>query len=149
MKANLKRIFVALLALCFTAITIAPVSASTADGNEIMPLYNNTESASGSFTISSTGLSTINYKYYGISGITTKAVITTYIQKKSLGLFWTRVDIGATDDEWVDTINSYSGSKKRTYQLSKTGKYRVTINFKIYGSGGSADEIPRTYEASY
>ena len=98
MKANLKRIFVALLALCFTAITIAPVSASTADGNEIMPLYNNTESASGSFTISSTGLSTINYKYYGISGITTKAVITTYIQKKSLGLFWTRVDIGATDD---------------------------------------------------
>lgn len=145
----LKSIFAVLMVMCLFLVTFVPVSAATADGNEIMPLYNNTESASGSFSISSSGLATINYRYYGINGTTTKAVITTYIQKKTLGLFWTRVDIGTTDDEWVDTINSYTGSKKRTYQLSKTGKYRVTIKFKIYGSGGSADEITRTYEASY
>ena len=149
MKQNFKRIIVALLVICFTITPINSVYAAKYIDNDIMPLYNNTDSVSGSFSINSTGLSTINYRFYGISGTTTKAIITTYIEKRTLGFFWTRVDIGTTDNEWIDTINSYNGSKKRTFQLSKNGTYRVNIKFKIYGSGGSADEITKVYEDSY
>lgn len=149
MRKQIKRIFVAFLILCLSVVPISPVSAAVADGNEIMPLYNNVSNASANLSINSSGKMTITYQYYGSSSVTTKAVITTYIEKKTLGLFWTRVDIGTTNDEWVDTRyeSSYNGS--RTYQLSSTGKYRVTVNYKIYGTGGAADEIECQSQASY
>ena len=117
--------------------------------DEITPYYNNTSTVSGSLNINSTGLTTIQYRYIGIPDVTTKAVITSYLEKKTLGLFWRRVDIGNTNDEWVDTINKSSYSGSRTHQLSSTGKYRVTIVYTIYGSGGSADEITKQYESTY
>jgi len=117
--------------------------------DEITPYYNNASTVSGNFSINANGLATITYNYIGIPNVTTKAVITSYLEKKTLGLFWRRVDIGTTDDEWVDTINKSSYSGNRTHQLSSTGKYRVTIIYTIYGSGGSADEIMKQYEVSY
>ena len=149
MKKIIKRIFVAMLILCLTIVPLSPVSAAVADGNEIMPYYNNVKSASTVISINSNGKLTITYSYSGSPSITTKAVITTYIEKKTLGLFWTRVDIGTTNDEWVDTKyeSTYVGS--RTHQLSSTGTYRVTVIYKIYGTGGSADEIERQVTASY
>ena len=149
MKKIIKRIFVAILILCLTIVPLSPVSAAVADGNEIMPYYNNVKSASTVISINSNGKLTITYSYSGSPSITTKAVITTYIEKKTLGLFWTRVDIGTTNDEWVDTINSYSYSGTRTYQLSSKGTYRVTTVYKIYGSGGAADEIECKAQDSY
>lgn len=149
MKKIVKRIFVAMLILCLTIVPFSPVSAAVADGNEIMPYYNNVKSASTVISINTNGKLTITYSYSGSPSITTKAVITTYIEKKTLGLFWTRVDIGTTNDEWVDTINSYSYSGTRTYQLSSKGTYRVTTIYKIYGSGGAADEIECKAQDSY
>lgn len=149
MKKQIKRIFVALLVLCLSIIPISPVSAAVADGNEIVPLYNNVSSATANVSINNSGKMTITYQYYGSSAVTTKAVITTYIEKKTLGLFWTRVDIGTTDDEWVDTKYDPSYNGSRTYQLSSTGTYRVTVNYKIYGTGGSADEIKCQAQDSY
>lgn len=149
MKKHMKRIFVAMLILCLTIVPLSPVSAAVADGNEIMPMYNNVSSASANISINSSGKLTISYRYVGSSAVTTKAVITTYIEKKTLGLFWTRVDIGTTNDEWVDTKydSTYIGS--RTHQLSSTGTYRVTVIYKIYGTGGSADEIECRAQDSY
>ena len=149
MKKIIKRIFVAILILCLTIVPLSPVSAAVADGNEIMPMYNNVSSASANISINNSGKMTITYQYYGSAAVTTKAVITTYIEKKTLGLFWTRVDIGTTNDEWVDTKydSTYIGS--RTYQLSSTGTYRVTVIYKIYGNGGSADEIKCQAQDSY
>lgn len=149
MKKQVKRIFVAMLILCLTIVPLSPASAAVADGNEIMPMYNNVGSATATINISSSGKLTIGYQYSGYSSITTKAVITTYIEKKTLGLFWTRVDIGQTNDEWVDTINDYRYTGSRTYQLSSSGTYRVTVIYKIYGSGGSADEIECQAKDSY
>ncbi len=149
MKKQIKRMFVAILVLCLSIVPLCPVSAAIAEGNEIMPLYNNTSSASATMSINSSGKMTITYRYSGYSSITTKAVITTYIQKKTLGLFWTRVDIGQTNNEWVDTINDYKYTGTRTYQLSSSGTYRVTVVYKIYGSGGSADEIECQVTDSY
>lgn len=149
MKKRIKRFVTAILVLCLSIIPLSPVSAATATPEEIMPMYNNVGSATATININSSGKLTIGYQYSGYSSITTKAVITTYIEKKTLGLFWTRVDIGQTDDEWVDTINDYRYTGSRTYQLSSSGTYRVTVIYKIYGSGGSADEIECQMKDSY
>lgn len=150
MNKSIKKMLAAILTLCLFVVPICSVSVSAAiPQNEIMPLYNNVNTATANLAITNSGKLTINYTYAGFSGVTTKAVITTYIEKKFLGLFWTRVDIGTTNDEWVDTIYDYRYTGSRTFQLSSSGTYRVTVNFKIYGSGGSADVIERQKTITY
>lgn len=148
MRKTVKKMLAAILTLCLIVVPIGSVSAATPN-NDIMPLYNNVNTATANLDVTNNGKLTINYTYAGFSGVTTKAVITTYIEKKTLGLFWTRVDIGTTNDEWVDTINNYRYTGSRTYQLSSSGTYRVTVNFKIYGSGGTADVIEKDIKFSY
>lgn len=117
--------------------------------DEAVPYYNNVDTVNSAASISSSGVLTVNNRYKGSSSTTTKAVITTYVERKVLGLFWSRVDIGQTDDEWVDTIYSYEYSGSHSVQLEKTGTYRVTVEFVIYGSGGSADTITKEIERTY
>ena len=147
MTKRLTGIISAFLIMCLFVVPLSPVSAATEEG--IMPRYNNVSNATANASISDSGKLTITYKYTGSSSITTKAVITTYIEKKFLGLFWRRVDIGTTDDQWVDTINNYKYSGSRTHQLSSTGTYRITVIYKIYGTGGAADEITCQGTGSY
>ena len=149
MKKIITRVLATILTLCLSVVPFCSISVTAATQEEIVPLYNNVNTATANLDVTDSGKLTINYKYAGFSGITTKAVITTYIEKKTLGLFWTRVDIGTTNDEWVDTINNYRYTGSRTHQLSSSGTYRVTVNFKIYGSGGSADVIEKDIKFSY
>lgn len=116
---------------------------------EIIPRYNNVSYAESNVTISSSGKMNITNSFSGSASVFSRAVITTYVERKTLGLFWTRVDIGQTDDEWVDTIytNVYSGT--HSHQLEKAGTYRVTVEYVIYGSGGAADTITREIEKTY
>ena len=149
MKKLINRILVTVLALCVSIIPFCSISASAATQWDVMPLYNNTASVTTAMNINDSGIMTISYQYSGYPAATTKAVITTYIEKRTLGLFWSRVDIGTTGDEWVDTINDYRYTGSRTYQLPSSGTYRVTVVYKIYGSGGSADEIEYRSKDSY
>lgn len=149
MRGRIKKILATLLVLCLSIVPFFSVSAAAVTQEEVMPLYNNTASVTTAMNINSSGKMTISYQYSGYPSTTTKAVITTYIEKKTLGLFWSRVDIGTTDDQWVDTINDYRYTGSRTYQLSSSGTYRVTVVYKIYGSGGSADEIEYQAKDSY
>ncbi len=140
-----RRIFVALQVLLLFVTMIFPAYAA----GEITPYYNNVSTARTTASVSSSGLLTINNRYNGFEGETTKAVITTYIEKKVLGLFWTRVDIGITDDQWVDTVYNYTYSGSHTFQLTSGGTYRVTVTFVVSGTGGAADEIVKTQEVTY
>lgn len=149
MKKHIKRILAITLMLCLCGMPVFSVSAASNSENEVMPYLNNAATVSTDMSINSSGKMTITYNVTGYSSLTTKIVITTYIEKRTLGLFWTRVDNGQTDDQWVDTIKNYRYSGSRTYQLSSTGTYRVTVIYKIYGSGGAADEIERQAKASY
>ena len=150
-----KRLITTLLVLCMSILAVQPAAAANIStqyvnaNDEIMPLYNNVGTVNSNMSINSSGKMTINYKYTGSPSTTTKAVITTYIEKRTLGLFWSRVDIGEPDNQWVDTIKDYSYYGSRTYQLSSTGTYRVTITYKIYGTGGSADTITSEIKDSY
>lgn len=138
-----------MLAMLQVILLFFGLISSVSAAGEITPYYNNVMTVRTTATISESGLLTIKNSYTGIQGETTKAVITTYVEKKILGLFWSRVDLGITDDQWVDTIYNYTYSGTHSVQLESTGTYRITATFIISGTGGAADEIEKTYEATY
>lgn len=143
-KNTMTVVTVILCLLLATQMLVQPVAAVT-----VTPLFNNVLSVSNPVTISDSGILLVDNQYYGFEGTTTKAVITTYIEKKTLGLFWTRVDIGQTDNQWVDTVYGYENSVSHSIQLESTGTYRVVTVFVIYGTGGTADEIEKITEKTY
>ena len=144
-KTFLKR----MMSFCMSCVLFITSFSFVGYADEAVPYYNNVNTASSIASISSSGVLTVTNRYVGSSSVTTKAVITTYVEKRVLGVFWSRVDIGQTDDEWVDTIYDYEYSGSHSVQLSSTGKYRVTVEYVIYGSGGSADTITKEIEKSY
>ena len=58
-----------------------------------------------------------------------------------LGLFWTRADIPPANDEWIDTTTASYFSTSHSHTLTATGRYRVTTEFTVSGTGGATDEI--------
>lgn len=146
MKINCKKRMLSLAVACILIITTGTFMVNA---QEISPRYNNVESVSSSAVVSSSGLMTVTNNYSANSSILTKVVITTYIEKRTLGLFWSRVDIGQNNDEWVDTIYSDSYFGSHSHQLTKTGTYRATVEYIFYGSGGSADSVTKEIEVRY
>jgi len=67
----------------------------------------------------------------------TSAKISTYVERRTLGIFWVKVDNGQTDKTWVDTSTSKNYSKSYSLTLTQTGTYRVTAEYTFYGSSGS------------
>ncbi|MBQ2900332.1 MAG: hypothetical protein IJE49_12725 [Agathobacter sp.] len=146
MSKNFKKSLSLAVLICILMVTF---SSAKTYANEITPRYNNVLSASLTTSVNDNGTLIINYNYNGFPDITTKAVITTYVEKKTLLFFWTRVDIGQPNNEWIQTINDYEYSDDRIYSLPSTGTYRTTVIYKIYGSGGAADTITRQHETTY
>lgn len=143
------RFFLAIIAFVLLMACILPDTVTPASASELMPLFNNVSSVLNPVTISDSGKLTVTNQYYGYDGTTTKAVITTYVEKKTLGFFWTRIDIGQTDNQWVDTLYGYKNSVAHSLQLESTGTYRVVSIFVIYGTGGTSDEIEKITEKTY
>lgn len=138
MKKTVKKLSALLLTICLLVVPTLSVPASAA---EITPYFNNVTTVSINMNINSQGVMTIDYSYYGSPSKFQKAVIVTYIEKKVLGLFWTRVDIGQPDDQWVDTVYDNEYIAYRKVQLSSKGTYRIKGSYTIYGSGGSPDVV--------
>lgn len=67
----------------------------------------------------------------------TSAEIHTYVERKTLGIFWVKVDNGQPNKTWVDTSTAKSYSKSYSLTLTQTGTYRVTAEYTFYGSSGS------------
>lgn len=125
----------------------AAVGEIVASSNETC--FNNTILASSVAAVSSSGLLTVTNQYQGIPGKTTKGEITTYIEKKTWGLFWKRVDIGEPNNEWYDVIYNYVYVGDHTFQLPSKGAYRITVVYVISGSGGAPDTVTRTINKTY
>lgn len=142
---TLRKILCAIL-VCTSIISSIAI---TSYAEEITPFYNNVHRVQSDVSVSSTGVMTIFNSFSGSTSVFSKAVITTYIEKRVLGIFWNKVDVGQANDEWVDTIytNVYSGS--HNIQLESKGTYRVTVEYVIYGSNGSPDVITKEIEKSY
>lgn len=138
-----------ILALVQAVLLLAGLAIPALAAGEITPYYNNTISDKSSVTIFDSGLLTIYNQHRGIQGTTAKVVVTTYIEKKVLGLFWSRVDIGQPDNQWVDTAYGDYYNSTHTHQLDSTGTYRVTAIFVVSGTGGADDEITQINEVVY
>lgn len=137
MKKTLKKLLTLTLALCFL---VTPLALAVGAEN-IQPRLNNTISTLTNMSITSSGELNIGYNYSGVIGVTSHAVIKTYVEKRTLLFFWSRVDIGTTDNVWVDTVYQEFYTGGRSFQLSSSGTYRVTVQYTIYGSGGAADVL--------
>lgn len=131
--------------LAFIAVfSLVSFSVNNVNATNIEPRLNNTNSATTGIGINSSGKATISFACIGISGVTTRIVAETKVERK-WGIFWLDVD-GA---EWVDTTTNRHLTKTYEIQLSKTGTYRVTTKFTVSGTGGSNDVIEVTSQDVY
>ena len=137
------------LCLLMTAVMIFSTSIAAFAAPVDETRYNNTLTVTSVASISDNGLLTISNRYQGIKGTTTKGEITTNVEKRILGLFWTRVDIGQPNNQWYDVAYSYYYDGSHTFQLSSYGTYRITVIYVISGSGGEPDTITRTTTQTY
>lgn len=133
----MKKIFSIILAMLILMTTALPAFAADAS-SEISPRYNNTSTTSVGFTISSSGKATASYSYNAYAQYFTGATVTTKIQKRTLGLFWTTVE------DWTDNWTSAYKSCTHSYQLTDSGTYRAVVEFEIRGTNGAADKIEST-----
>ena len=112
-------------------------------------MFNNMYSTLTNASIASNGTMTIYEAYDGIPGVTTRGELTTYIEKRILGIFWKKVNNGQPNNQWVDTIYNYRYSGSHSHQLSSSGTYRATVIYKVYGTGGDPDELTSQVVVTY
>lgn len=140
-----RRILSLILLVVILSTIFLPASAETG----IMPRYNNTSGTATNFTISSAGKASVAASYYAYADSFQSATVTSYIEKRTLGVFWSKVDIGTPNNEWVDTFTHYTGSCGHEIYLEKTGTYRATVVYEISGTGGATDVIDYEQERTY
>lgn len=71
------------------------------------------------------------------------------VEKRTLGFFWTRVDIGQPNNQWYDVVYDYMYIGSHSFQLNSHGTYRITVTYVISGTGGEPDIITRTITKTY
>ncbi len=140
MKNSKKLISFAMLVVMLFAMVVP----SFAIENEIMPLLNNTDTTEAIFVIEESGMATVSYTCYGYPEITTKIVVETKIEKKFLW-WWNDVDGAFWTDE--STLDFCDG--EHSIQLTKSGTYRATVTYTVYGTGGEADVLVSEFEKKY
>lgn len=118
------------------------------NASEIMPLYDNTNVCKTTFLISD-NIAYVAVKYEGNPDSFAQAKVTVKIQKKTLGLFWSTVDIGEPNKEWVAYSNNVSDCLYNTFAITDTGTYRAVFTVEIFGSDGTVDKIEDKIEYKY
>ena len=101
------------------------------------------------FGVNSSGLAQVYVAYEGNATSFTDITVKTYIQKRSLGLVWTKVDNGEPNKTWVDTSTSQTGTFVHNLQLDSTGTYRAVFKITFSGTGASDDVITERIEDVY
>ena len=130
-------------AMLFTLLIALVMPVFAAEGG-ITPYYNNTGSTETAFVIDENGNAIVSYICFGYEGITTNIVVYTKIEKKFLW-WWNDVD-GAS---WTDETVGDHCCNEHSIQLTKSGTYRATVTYTVYGIGGQADVITRELEYEY
>lgn len=132
MKSKITKITALLLLFVIsTTIFIMPVNADEPTRSKY---YNSVITTAGVYS----GVLKIHNEYTILanSGFTS-AEIHTYVERRTLGLFWVKVDNGQPNKTWVDTSTVINYSKNYSLTLTQTGTYRVTAEYTFYGSSGS------------
>ena len=138
-----------IVALALFVVILGTFIFSATASEVIEPRLNNTLTTSTNFVISSTGKATITETYNAYRQYFTSATVTSYIEKRTLGIFWTKVDIGEPNNTWVDTSTDFTNTIIHEVQLESTGTYRATVTYEISGTGGATDVIDYEQERTY
>ena len=129
------------IAFVLTVITLLVTVLMPFSANAATPRLNNTHMTNENFMITN-GVAYIGVAYTGYEGVTERALISIVLERKTL--FWwseeATMSIG---------LNGWINSTSETIELSKTGSYRVIINYKISGSGGADDVFSVTLYDEY
>ena len=123
-----------LLLVCLTLLAVAvPAHAAQPVEDPVMPAYAVVIDASCDCTVTadSTLYVLCSYGTAADSGVT-RVDVTAYVEKRTLLLFWNKVDIGLPNNEWTDTCYGLYGSASFSTQLPASGTYRVTYTMDIY-----------------
>lgn len=147
MKKVKKTLAVILAVLSFASIfmTIAFASAENDEGLTRSKYFQEVQSTA---YVSSSGVLSIT-NYYTVSGAGfTSAKIETYVEKRVMGIFWSKVNNGQPNNTWVATSTATVYMKNYTLQLNSTGTFRVTAKYTFYGSNGS-ETVTRQPTATY
>ncbi len=120
-----------------------------AQTSEAIPRWTNCNQCSFVFNVLDPGEAHINVSYVAESSVFVQAKSTVKIQKKFWGLFWTTVDIGTTNDEWIEYCTDVYGDLYNYFPVDGTGTYRAVFKLEITGTDGSVDVIEDTIEYKY
>ncbi len=134
-----------ILLLCTVLITFGGYSKKA----DAATTYHNTAGASINGYITSTGVMRTELTVDGIKNVTTRIQADVYIEKRILGIFWKRVDIGYPNNVWHDSTTSFYYFNYFDVQLSSAGTYRATVTYTVSGTGGSDDIITMTHTSTY
>lgn len=146
----MKKIITLMLVLTMLLSTFQ-ITAAAEDGtsNKIQPRLSNIYVYEVDFAITSTGFASIYFDYFADSDVFESATVEIYLEKKFLGFFWKRVDIGQPDNVWIDTFYETDGYVDHTLQLTKTGTYRANFKMTFRGTGTTDDVLEKTVQATY
>lgn len=101
------------------------------------------------FGITETGLAEASVDYIGNSTSFTSATVEIYIQKRTLGFIWTKVDNGEVDKTWVDRSTRQVDYFVHHLQLEETGTYRAVFKITFSGTGAEDDVITEKMQDVY
>lgn len=141
MKKMKKLLMVSLGLLMILSLTLPTFAVEPRLSHGVMAEYG--------FDITPTGYAEWLVNYAGNSTSFTNITVETYIQKRSLGFIWTKVDNGEPNKTWVETSTSNEGLFCRGMQLDSTGTYRAVIKITFSGTGAADDVLEDRVEAVY
>ena len=115
----------------------------------VTPRWTNCNQYTFAFSITDDGIAHVNIDYTGDGNNFAEARSTVKIQKRFLLAFWSTVDIGYTDNEWVESSTEIIDVFYNSFALSDTGTYRAVLTLEITGKNGSVDVIEDKIEYKY
>ena len=142
-----------ILSMIFVSIvgglSISATEYSLSDGGGISPRFTNCNVCEFTFQVLDPGEAHVLVTYVAKEDVFVQAKLTVKIQKKFLGLFWKDVDIGLTDNEWVEYSYDVYGRFYNYFPADGTGLYRAVIRLEMHGTTGVSDVIEDTIEFRY
>lgn len=143
---KLTQILVMLIAVATLCTNVLPFFVSAEEA--ISPYYLNTNTCVCNFSASG-GQAKPIVSYNAKSDVFSYAKVTVKIQKRFLGVLWSTVDIGYTDNEWIAYCYDVNGTVHNSFSLEDTGTYRAVFTVEIYGTDGSVDTIEDKITSTY
>lgn len=148
MKKKMTRWATLVLTLLLVFTTLSPAHAASTEST-ISPRLNTNINVTCIPNLPSSGLLYVTNTYDVNDSRITRVVVTTYVEKRTLLVIWNRVDIGTTNNEWVDYGSNGDFSKTHSAQMPQAGTYRVVVTFDVYSGSTLLDSIEKKATVDY